>query len=97
MMTVEDEDKTRVLKPTRCQGWKYPWGERGVPDDPTSAGHDDDTTLGVQYYGPDQIAREFTIEPTDVWQGEANKTFMVSFTAKGPMYDTADEAAQKSF
>ena len=48
-------------------------GERGAN---TEAGEDHDTsTAGVQYHGPDQIAREFTIEPTDVWQGEANKNF----------------------
>ena len=52
----------------------------------TGDGDDDDTREGIQYYGPDQVARNFTITPTTVYQGETNKTFRVMFTAGGPMY-----------
>ena len=41
---------------------------------------------GVHHYGRDQIARDFTITPDIVYEGETDKTFRVTFTAKGPMY-----------
>ena len=54
---------------------------------------DNDTaTDGLQYYGADQIARDFTITPDIVYEGETDKTFRVSFTAKGPMYSIKDDA-----
>ncbi len=46
----------------------------------------DGTTDGIQYHGPDRVARNFTITPGTVYEGETNKTFRVSFTAGGPMY-----------
>ena len=46
--------------------------------------------MGIQYYGPDQVARNFTITDTTVYQGETNKTFRVMFTAGGPMYAIGD-------
>ena len=49
-------------------------------------GDDDNTRAGIQDYGPDRVARNFTITPTTVYEGETNKTFRVTFTAGGPMY-----------
>ena len=46
---------------------------------------------GIQYYGPDQIDRKFTVEPPDVYEGESNKTFTVTHIAEGPMYDAGVE------
>ena len=49
---------------------------------------------GDQFYGPDQIARDFTIMDDVVYEGETDKTFRVTHTAKGPMYSiltTADD------
>ena len=63
----------------------------GDPHDDNNAGdHDPPRGIlgrdGIQYYGPDQVARNFTITPTTVYEGETNKTFRVTFTAGGPMY-----------
>ena len=59
-----------------------------VEDDPTDA-----DTAGVQYYLADQIARNFTITPDVVYQGETDKTFRVTYTANGPMYSITARAA----
>ena len=42
----------------------------------------------TQYYGADMVDRTFKVEPADVYQGESNKTFTITFEAKGPMYDS---------
>ena len=55
---------------------------------------DDSTTAGLQYHGPDQVKRDFTITPATVYQGETNKTFRVSFTAGGPMYAIGEGVAK---
>ena len=54
--------------------------------------NDDGSDTGVHHYGPDQIARDFTITPDIVYEGETDKTFRVSFTAKGPMYSILPDA-----
>ena len=41
---------------------------------------------GFQHYGRDTIARDFTITPDIVYEGETDETFKVTLTAKGPMY-----------
>ena len=43
----------------------------------------------IQYYGPDTVDRTFTVEPADVYEDESNKTFTITFEAKGPMYDSS--------
>ena len=35
------------------------------------------------------VDRPFTVEPADVYQGESNKTFTITFEAKGPMYGSS--------
>ena len=40
----------------------------------------------IQYYGPDLVDRAFTIDPMDVYSGESNIDFTMTFEAKGPMY-----------
>ena len=47
---------------------------------------DDTTRAYTQYYGPDTVDRTFTVLPADVYEGESNKTFTITFEAKGPMY-----------
>ena len=47
---------------------------------------DDSTVDGVHHYGPDTIARDFTITPDVVYEGETDETFRVVFIADGPMY-----------
>ena len=49
---------------------------------------DDSSADGVHHYGPDQIARNFTITPDVAYEGETDETFKVSFEANGPMYST---------
>ena len=58
-------------------------GDPHVDDDSADV---DSTRDGIQYHGPDRVARNFTITPPTVYQGETNKTFRVMFTAGGPMY-----------
>ena len=46
------------------------------------------------HYGPDQIARNFEIEQNGqdvVYEGETDKTFKVTFEAKGPMYSIPED------
>ena len=43
----------------------------------------------TQYYGPDTVDRTFTVLPADVYEGESNKTFTITFEAKGPMYGSS--------
>ena len=50
----------------------------------------DADTAGVQYYLADQIARNFTITPDVVYEGETDKTFRVTYEADGPMYSIID-------
>ena len=50
---------------------------------------DNDGKDGVQHYGRDTIARDFTITPDVVYEAETDETFKVSFKANGPMYSTA--------
>ena len=58
----------------------------GTRTDDSTTLNDDGFDEGVHHYGPDQIARDFTITPDVVYEGETDETFRVSFTAKGPMY-----------
>ena len=64
------------------------FGNHGVEDHDETPGRD-----GDQHYGADRIAREFTITPATVYEGETDKTFKVTFTAKGPMYTVGDAQA----
>ena len=57
-------------------------GEKGGDDDDTGA----DSRAYIQYYGPDLVDRAFTITPMDVYSGESNIDFTMTFEAKGPMY-----------
>ena len=63
---------------------------------------DDSTADGVHHYGPDQIARDFTVTPDVVYQGETDETFKIVYTANGPMYsivqaaDATDDPVQAS-
>ena len=53
---------------------------------------------GLQYFGSDQVAREFKItsrvstDPLVVYENEANKAFKITFEANGPMYSIPDQA-----
>ena len=62
-----------------------------------ATGDDDPTRDGIQDYGPDRVARNFTITPTTVYEGETNKTFRVTFTAGGPMYAIGDQQSRNHF
>ena len=62
--------------------------EDTVPDNPANLVDD---TIGLQYYGPDTIDRDFTITPEVVYEGETDETFKVSFDANGPMYSILTE------
>ena len=52
---------------------------------------DNPDSIGLQYYGPDTIARDFTITPEVVYEGETDETFRVTFSANGPMYGILNE------
>ena len=54
-------------------------GERGSFDN-------DNTRAYIQYYGPDLVDRAFAFKPDDVYSGESNIDFTMTFEAKGPMY-----------
>ena len=47
---------------------------------------DDNERAYIQYYGPDLVDRAFTITPMDVYSGESNIDFTMTFEAKGPMH-----------
>ena len=52
---------------------------------------DDSTADGVVHYGRDTIARDITVTPEVVYEGETDKTFKVTYTANGPMYSVLDD------
>ena len=64
-------------------------------DDPNA---DHSNKEGLQYFGSDQVAREFKItsrvstDPLIVYENEANKAFKITFEANGPMYSIPDQA-----
>ena len=39
-----------------------------------------------QYYGPDLVDRAFAFTPMDVYTGESDIDFTMTFDVKGPMY-----------
>ena len=48
---------------------------------------DSETATAVfDYTGNDTVERNFVIDPTAVYHGEANKAFKITFAANGPMY-----------
>ena len=60
-------------------------GEKG--DGTGDVDFDDDSTRAyIQYYGPDLVDRAFGFMPMDVYAGESDIDFTMTFEAKGPMY-----------
>ena len=89
----DDRDETAAIVPApalrqlRCtrvnplSGLEISLETKGGDDaDPT------DERAYIQYYGPDLVERAFTIDPMDVYSGESNIDFTMTFEAKGPMY-----------